>query len=131
MVTIVDELLGAANRVANEEADLLNRAADRICAQWQKLDDADKVIDTLRRQVDEWADKCAKAEAKLAREVRVERTTARDRWLTSKVKCPKCRCTRMVKNCERYVETESWEMPWIEYEVCICPKCGSDMEDNA
>lgn len=75
MVTIVDELLDAANRVANEEADLLNRAADRICAQWQKLDDADKVIDTLRRQVDEWADKCAKAEAQLAREVRVERTT--------------------------------------------------------
>lgn len=54
---------------------------------------------------------------------------ARDHWLASKVKCPKCRCTRMVKNCERYVETESWEMPWIKYEVCICQKCGHDMEE--
>ena len=53
MVTIVDEILAAANMVANEEADLLNRAADRICAQWQKLDEADKVISDLRAQLAE------------------------------------------------------------------------------
>ena len=50
-------------------------------------------------------------------------------WLESRVRCPECGCVRKIKNCKRHTETESWEMPWIKYEVCICPKCGSDMEE--
>lgn len=56
-------------------------------------------------------------------------TTVMEDWLNSWVKCT-CGCRRKVKNCKRYIETESWEMPWIKYEVCICPKCGNDMEEN-
>jgi len=55
--------------------------------------------------------------------------SAREYYLNSRVKCVNCRCVRKVKNCKRYIETESWEMPWIKYEVCVCPKCGSDMEE--
>ena len=51
------------------------------------------------------------------------------RWLNSWVKCS-CGCRRKVKNCKRYIETESWEMPWIKYEICVCPKCGNDMEES-
>jgi|AMWB02.1.fsa_nt_gi hypothetical protein len=51
-------------------------------------------------------------------------------YLNSKVKCPNCKCIRKVKNCETYTEQESWELSWITYEVCVCPKCGYDMEET-
>lgn len=53
----------------------------------------------------------------------------REHYLNSKMKCSKCKCIRKVKNCKVYVERESWEMPWIIYEVRVCPKCGHDMEE--
>ena len=55
--------------------------------------------------------------------------TERKWYLNSKVRCSSCKKIRKVKNCKRYIETESWEMSHIEYEVCVCPKCGNDMEE--
>ena len=54
----------------------------------------------------------------------------REAYLNSYATCPNCRCRRKLKNLKSYIETESWEMPWIRYAVYICPKCGTDMEEQ-
>jgi len=47
-------------------------------------------------------------------------------WSKVDCYCTECEWKGMVTDCETEMDSEGWEYP--EYEVSICPKCGSHVD---
>lgn len=60
----------------------------------------------------------------------IEQVTPLEKQPRIKLVCPKCKHHPYPNKCESFIETESWEMPWIKYRVYICPYCGADCEER-
>ena len=55
-----------------------------------------------------------------------EITLEKDENWVLKGSCQDCNWKGTLDKCDSYIEQESWEMPWIEYRVYICPKCNGE-----